>query len=649
MTTSTTTDVQQRSVFRHAWDEHHELILALFSGILILVAYGLEKFNAASAVYVTLYLSAYVIGGYAKAKEGLTETYQEKTLNVELLMILAAIGAAAIGYWMEGAILIFIFALSGALETYTMNKNERALQSLMSLQPEEATRLNANGQLEVVGIEQLAIGNLVYVRPGERIPVDGVIVRGQAAIEEASITGESIPVEKQTGDTVYNSTVNMNGVLTIEMTKAADESLFQKIIHMVQNAQSEQSPSAQFIERFESRYVKIVLLVVALMMVLPHYVVGWTFETSIYRAMILLVVASPCALVASITPAALSAIAASAKNGVLFKGGAHIETLGQVDTIVFDKTGTLTTGKPVVTESHYAEGMDVRTVQQAVASIEAQSNHPLAQAIVNHLKTDVREPSTFKDVTGYGIEATVDGITYRIGKRAFHDGLDDPFVAMEQSLKEQGHTIVYVSNGAQIVALYALRDTIRPEAKTAIAALNDLGIATIMLTGDNPVTAAAISREAGLTDFVAECLPEDKVRYIKQYQTEGRTVAMVGDGINDAPALALAHVGIAMGEGTDAALETADVVLMKNDLGRLAYAVHKARKMNRIVKQNITLAIGVILLLIASNLSQFLIMPFAVVGHEGSTILVILNGLRLLQQDALPSLPQRSSEKRLAA
>ncbi|WP_286949725.1 heavy metal translocating P-type ATPase [Exiguobacterium sp. UBA4551] len=649
MTTSTTTDVQQRSVFRHAWDEHHELILALFSGILILVAYGLEKFNAASAVYVTLYLSAYVIGGYAKAKEGLTETYQEKTLNVELLMILAAIGAAAIGYWMEGAILIFIFALSGALETYTMNKNERALQSLMSLQPEEATRLNANGQLEVVGIEQLAIGNLVYVRPGERIPVDGVIVRGQAAIEEASITGESIPVEKQTGDTVYNSTVNMNGVLTIEMTKAADESLFQKIIHMVQNAQSEQSPSAQFIERFESRYVKIVLLVVALMMVLPHYVIGWTFETSIYRAMILLVVASPCALVASITPAALSAIAASAKNGVLFKGGAHIETLGQVDTIVFDKTGTLTTGKPVVTESHYAEGMDVRTVQQAVASIEAQSNHPLAQAIVNHLKTDVREPSTFKDVTGYGIEATVDGITYRIGKRAFHDGLDDPFVAMEQSLKEQGHTIVYVSNGAQIVALYALRDTIRPEAKTAIAALNDLGIATIMLTGDNPVTAAAISREAGLTDFVAECLPEDKVRYIKQYQTEGRTVAMVGDGINDAPALALAHVGIAMGEGTDAALETADVVLMKNDLGRLAYAVHKARKMNRIVKQNITLAIGVILLLIASNLSQFLIMPFAVVGHEGSTILVILNGLRLLQQDALPSLPQRSSEKRLAA
>lgn len=649
MTTSTTTDVQQRSVFRHAWDEHHELILALFSGILILVAYGLEKFNAASAVYVTLYLSAYVIGGYAKAKEGLTETYQEKTLNVELLMILAAIGAAAIGYWMEGAILIFIFALSGALETYTMNKNERALQSLMSLQPEEATRLNANGQLEVVGIEQLAIGNLVYVRPGERIPVDGVIVRGQAAIEEASITGESIPVEKQTGDTVYNSTVNMNGVLTIEMTKAADESLFQKIIHMVQNAQSEQSPSAQFIERFESRYVKIVLLVVALMMVLPHYVVGWTFETSIYRAMILLVVASPCALVASITPAALSAIAASAKNGVLFKGGAHIETLGQVDTIVFDKTGTLTTGKPVVTESRYSEGMDVRTVQQAVASIEAQSNHPLAQAIVDHLKTDVREPSTFKDVTGYGIEATVDGVTYRIGKRAFHDGLDDPFVAIEQSLKEQGHTIVYVSNGAQIVALYALRDTIRPEAKTAIAALNDLGIATIMLTGDNPVTAAAISREAGLTDFVAECLPEDKVRYIKQYQTEGRTVAMVGDGINDAPALALAHVGIAMGEGTDAALETADVVLMKNDLGRLAYAVHKARKMNRIVKQNITLAIGVILLLIVSNLSQFLIMPFAVVGHEGSTILVILNGLRLLQQDALPSLPQRSSEKRLAA
>ena len=649
MTTSTTTDTHQRSAIRHAVEEHHEFILALFSGILILIAYAFEKLQIPATVYVTLYLSAYVIGGYAKAKEGLTETYQEKTLNVELLMILAAIGAAAIGYWMEGAILIFIFALSGALETYTMNKNERALQSLMSLQPEEATRLNADGKLEVIGIEHLSVGDIVYVRPGERIPVDGTIIRGQAAIEEASITGESIPVEKRTGDTVYNSTVNMNGVLTIEMTKAADESLFQKIIHMVQNAQSEQSPSAQFIERFESRYVKVVLVVVTLMMVLPHYLVGWSFETSIYRAMILLVVASPCALVASITPAALSAIAASARNGVLFKGGAHIETLGQVNTIVFDKTGTLTTGKPIVTESHYAEDANQFLLKQAVASIEAQSNHPLAQAIVDHLQIETQEPSAFKDVTGYGIEATVSGVTYRIGKYGFHEGLNDPFRSMEQTLKEKGNTMVYVSNGESIVELYALRDTIRPEAKAAITSLNSLGITTIMLTGDNPVTAAAIAEEAGLTSFVAECLPEDKVNYIKRYQADGQTVAMVGDGINDAPALALAHVGIAMGEGTDAALETADVVLMKNDLGRLAYAVNKARKMNRVVKQNITLAIGVILILIASNLSQFLIMPFAVVGHEGSTILVILNGLRLLQKDAPTPVEMTASLKKVAA
>ncbi|WP_051667379.1 heavy metal translocating P-type ATPase [Exiguobacterium oxidotolerans] len=649
MTTSTTTDTHQRSAIRHAVEEHHELILALFSGILILIAYAFEKLQIPATVYVTLYLSAYVIGGYAKAKEGLTETYQEKTLNVELLMILAAIGAAAIGYWMEGAILIFIFALSGALETYTMNKNERALQSLMSLQPEEATRLNADGKLEVIGIEQLSVGDIVYVRPGERIPVDGTIIRGQAAIEEASITGESIPVEKRTGDTVYNSTVNMNGVLTIEMTKAADESLFQKIIHMVQNAQSEQSPSAQFIERFESRYVKVVLVVVTLMMILPPYLVGWSFETSIYRAMILLVVASPCALVASITPAALSAIAASARNGVLFKGGAHIETLGQVNTIVFDKTGTLTTGKPIVTESHYAEDANQFLIKQAVASIEAQSNHPLAQAIVDHLQIETQEPSAFKDVTGYGIEATVSGVTYRIGKYGFHEGLNDPFRSMEQTLKEKGNTMVYVSNGESIVALYALRDTIRPEAKAAITSLNSLGITTIMLTGDNPVTAAAIAEEAGFTSFVAECLPEDKVNYIKQYQADGQTVAMVGDGINDAPALALAHVGIAMGEGTDAALETADVVLMKNDLGRLAYAVNKARKMNRIVKQNITLAIGVILILIVSNLSQFLIMPFAVVGHEGSTILVILNSLRLLQKDAPSPIEMTTRLKKVAA
>jgi len=423
----TTEAADGRSTLRYAWDEHHELILALFSGLLILLAYIFEKTGAVPLVFVTLYLAAYGIGGYAKAKEGLTETFKEKKLNVELLMILAAIGAASIGYWMEGAVLIFIFALSGALETYTMNKNERALHSLMSLQPEEATRMNADGKLEVVPIEQLEVGNIVYVRPGERIPVDGVILRGDAAIEEASITGESVPVEKRVGDTVYNSTVNMNGVLTIEMTKAANESLFQKIIHMVQNAQSEQSPAAQFIERFESNYVKIVLATVAVMMFLPHYLFGWSFEMSIYRAMILLVVASPCALVASITPAALSAIAAAARYGVLFKGGAHLEMLGQVDTIVFDKTGTLTTGKPVVHESYFAEGIDELGVRRAIASIEAQSKHPLAQAIIQFLKVEAAPPSQFKDVAGFGIEAVVEGVTYRVGKYSFHEGCKRSF------------------------------------------------------------------------------------------------------------------------------------------------------------------------------------------------------------------------------
>ncbi|WP_214814510.1 heavy metal translocating P-type ATPase [Exiguobacterium sp. s196] len=622
---------EKSHVFKRAsWYEHIELIMALISGVLIVLAYIAETQGGTPWIHVTLYLSAFFIGGYAKAKEGISDTIETKSLNVELLMIVAAIGAASIGYWMEGAILIFIFALSGALETYTMNKNERALESLMELQPEQATRLTDTDELEVVHIDDLRVGDRIYVRPGERIPVDGKIVKGNASVEEAAITGESVPVDRQVGDDVFGSSVNLNGVLTIEVTKLATETLFQKIIQMVQQAQEEKSPSAQFIDRYEGRYVQIVLFSVAAIIILGPFVTSWSLETSIYRGMILLVGASPCALVAAITPAALAAIASSAKHGILFKGGAHIENMGRLKAIAFDKTGTLTIGKPIVQEALISPSLEEEDVNRIVSLIEEHSMHPLAEALVSYTGKHSGEMTHFKDITGSGIEATIDGTTYRVGKQKFADRSGDFFKNDVERLKEAGHTLVFISDETRTIGAYALRDTLRPEAKVAIKRLNDLGIATIMITGDNEATARAIANEAGLTRYIAECLPEEKVSQIKVLREEYGTIGMIGDGINDAPALATADVGIAMGEGTDAALETADVVLMKNDLVRLSDAIRQSRKLNRIVLQNVVFALGVILVLITTNIFELLIMPFAVVGHEGSTILVILNGLRLL-------------------
>lgn len=629
MNTSTATHEKSHVFKRASWFEHIELIMALFSGVLIVLAYLAEKQVGTPWIYVTLYLSAFLIGGYAKAKEGLTDTWETRSLNVELLMIIAAIGAASIGYWMEGAILIFIFALSGALETYTMNKNERALESLMELQPEQATRVTGD-RLDVVPIEELAVGDHIYVRPGERIPVDGRILSGYASVEEAAITGESIPVDRGVGDDVFGSSVNLNGVLTIEVTKLATETLFQKIIQMVQQAQEEKSPSAQFIDRYEGRYVQIVLASVTAIILLGPFLTSWSLETSIYRGMILLVVASPCALVAAITPAALAAIASSAKHGILFKGGAHIENMGRLKAIAFDKTGTLTVGKPEVQHVLLHPDVAQDDVFRIVSLIEEHSIHPLAEALVAYTGRYKGVMEQFKDVTGSGIEATIDGMTYRVGKQKFADVSGDFFPDQVEQLKSAGHTLVFISDASRTLGAFALRDTLRPEAKQAIERLNRLGIATIMITGDNESTARAIATEAGLTRYIAECLPEEKVAQIKLLKAEYGSIGMIGDGINDAPALATADVGIAMGEGTDAALETADVVLMKNDLVRLSSAIEQSRKLNRIVLQNVVFALGVILVLIATNIFELLVMPFAVVGHEGSTILVILNGLRLL-------------------
>ncbi|SER57732.1 Cd2+/Zn2+-exporting ATPase [Gracilibacillus ureilyticus] len=616
--------------------KHRELIAAIFSGILILISWLLhDKVN--DWVFYTVLISAFLIGGFAKAKEGITETMRDHTLNVELLMIIAAIGAASIGYWTEGAILIFIFALSGALESYTEENSQKELKSLMELQPETALLISPDGS-KTVHVLDLKIGDQIFIKAGERIPADGIIRHGRTSIDESTLTGESMPIGKSINQQVFAGTINLNGSITVEINELANETLFQKIIHLVQQAQSEKSPSQAFIEKFESTYVKVVLVTVGMMMFLPHFLFGWSWQDTIYRAMILLVVASPCALVASIMPATLSAISNSARKGVLFKGGVHVEALGKIEVAAFDKTGTLTKGKPAITDVFILPYTDREELISVVSEMENQSNHPLATALTTWCKNEntMYTPDIRKmvHIEGKGMEANDDQNFWQIGnaeligkEKAEHFLHTFP----NCQAKVQGKTVVYVAKNREICALFALEDPIRDDAIRAIDALNDLGIKTVMLTGDNEDTAMSVTSKIGIDYYKANCLPADKVKEIKKLSHSSNTTAMIGDGINDAPALATADIGIAMGAGTDVALETSDIVLVKNDLLKIVDAVKISRKMNRIIKQNIIFSIIIISGLIASNFMQVIDLPLGVIGHEGSTIAVILNGLRLLR------------------
>ncbi|MDM8101674.1 MULTISPECIES: heavy metal translocating P-type ATPase [Oceanobacillus] len=609
---------------------HGEIIAAAISGILILTAWILSG-HISHALWITLLIAAFLIGGFAKAKEGITETYKTKKLNVELLMIIAAIGAASIGYWAEGAILIFIFSLSGALESYTENKNKNELKSLMKLQPESATLLNG----EIISISELKPGDCITVKSGERIPADGIIVKGDTTVDESALSGESIPITKTVSDEAYAGTVNLGSSLQIEINTLPTETMFQKIIELVQDAHEERSPSQQFIEKFEGVYVNVVLVTVAVMMFLPHFLFGWSWTDTIYRAMILLVVASPCALVASIMPATLSAISNGARQGILFKGGVYVEALAKLDAVAFDKTGTLTKGEPAVVDYFIKQGENSESLANVIYTMESESIHPLAQAMKQWASVSrggLRELSAaVKHHNGKGLSAELDGVSWWIGNAELVGKQDADQFLQVFTPQEQATTNIFVRKDAEIIAVFLLKDTLRQDAVEAIQELNKLGLRTIMLTGDNQATAASIAQEAGITEFHANCLPEDKVNYLKQLRAHNQQTAMIGDGVNDAPALATANIGVAMGAGSDIALETANVVLMKNNLAKMVNAIRISKKMNAIVKQNIIFSLAIIAILIASNFLQIINMPLGVIGHEGSTILVILNGLRMLK------------------
>ncbi|MGL4521834.1 MAG: heavy metal translocating P-type ATPase, partial [Bacilli bacterium] len=477
--------------------------------------------------------------------------------------------------------------------------------------------------------------DIILIKPGERIPSDAEILTGRSTVDQAAITGESMPISVRTGTNIYAGTLNITGVLTARVTKLQNETLVSKIITLVQNAQSEKSPAQQTIEKYESTYVYSVLFITLAVAIGGPLLFDMSWESSVYRAAILLVVASPCALVASIMPATLAAITSGAKRGILVKGGVHFEQLRTVSAVAFDKTGTLTKGKPTVQHVWLAPEYDRLSELRTIAGMEQQSNHPLATAIVSYILDNnpslvLPTVTSVQDEAGHGIHSTFGEHTYRIGKRSF--AISSKQLPQEvEDLVNSSATLVYVSKNDELIALFSLADEVRSEAHAALQTLHDMGIQSIMLTGDRNSTAQQIALQTGVKTWKAELLPHEKVESLITFQKQYGNVAMVGDGINDAPALATANVGIAMGEGSDVALDTADVVLMKNELHRIPEAIELSRRLGKITKQNMIISVGMIVTLILMNLSGNIEMPLGVVGHEGSTILVILNGLRLLK------------------
>lgn len=595
--------------------------------------------GAVPSIYITLYVVAYISGGAFSLRDGIVSLIEKRRIDVDMLMVIAAIAAASIGEWLEGGILLFLFSLSNALQFYAMDRTRQAVTSLMTARPREALVKLPDGTTQTVAVEALEVGDIMIVRPGELVPTDGTIVSGNSSLNEASITGEAIPAEKTVGDEVFGGTLNQNGALEVRVTKQAEDTVIAKIIRMVEEAQSQEAPTQRRIDTIEQYYALAVIGMTILAALIP-IALGYDSSGAIYRAITLLVVASPCALAMAVPAPIVAAIANGARSGILFKGGIHIENMADLEVVAFDKTGTLTEGKPTVTDVVPLFGWNRSDVLSLAAAVESSSEHLLAQAVLRAAsREDIQPPPAVnvQAIPGKGIAAEVN--PYRdvwVGNRRLAgerlQDLPAEAIQLADELAADGKTVMFVGVDEQLIGLIAARDQLRSGAAEMIAQLKQQGIKrVVMLTGDNELAARAIGRQAGIDEVYAALLPDEKAEHIAALRKRYGTIAMVGDGVNDAPALAQATIGVAMGAvGTDVALETADVVLMSNDLAKMNHAVSLSRRARRIIGQNLTLALGVIGILVLSVLTRGLILAVGVIGHEGSTILVILNSLRLL-------------------
>jgi Cd2+/Zn2+-exporting ATPase len=582
------------------------------------------------------YVLAYVTGGYFGVGDA-WQTLKDRKLDVNLLMFLAALGAASVNEAPEGAILLFLFSLSNTLQDFALLRSRRAIRSLMALRPDRATRLR-EGRAETVRVELLQVGDTVLVRPGERISADGIVRRGESYVDESTVTGESFPVAKRAGERAYAGTLNENGSLEIEVSEPAEQTLLSHILQLVEYAQEQKARTQRWLEKFEQRYSIAVLAGVALLAVMAPVLAGTPFPMAFYRAMTLLVVASPCALIISTPATILSAVANAARHGVLFKGGEPLERTAEVKAMAFDKTGTLTEGKLHVTDSE-PFGADETDLWQTLLDVESNSEHPLARALVNAAQARGLTPQpveNFQAVPGKGVRARRRGKEVLIGNpRLFADQLAEPMPpALREGLARlqgEGKTAMCIYEHRRWLGIVAVADTLRRSARPALEELKHMGIhPLVMLSGDGARIAQGIGGQLGVDRVYAELLPQEKLHILQKLAAEFGPVAMVGDGVNDAPALAAGAVGIAMGAGTDVALETADVALVGDQLNKLPYAVALSKQAMRVIKQNLTVAVGVIGIMVILTLTLDVRMPLGVVAHEGSTVAVVLNGLRLL-------------------
>jgi Zn2+/Cd2+-exporting ATPase len=618
------------------WKENWNVLL---SAVLMAAGYMLSFTNGEEAMIPALaFGAAIVIGGFGLFQKGIKNLFRLQ-FDMNTLMTVAILGAAAIGEWGEGAVVVVLFAISEALERYSMNKARQSIRSLMDIAPKEALIRRGSTEL-TVSVDDIVVGDVMIVKPGQKLAMDGIVIKGTSTINQAAITGESVPVAKAMDDEVFAGTLNEEGLLEVRVTKTVEDTTIAKIIHLVEEAQAERAPSQAFVDRFAKYYTPGIMVIAIGIAVFPPFF-GGDWGDWIYRGLSMLVVGCPCALVISTPISIVTAIGNAAQNGVLIKGGIHLEEAGRISAVAFDKTGTLTKGFPEVTDIAVWSGRSESELLSISAVMEKGSQHPLASAIVRkaeQMGADLtRAVEDFRSITGKGVMAIVGGEQYYIGSPKLFDEL--PTVVTEtvreriRTLQGQGKTVMVLGTEQEVLALIAVADAVRNSSKAVIEELHAMGVQkTMMLTGDNLATAEAIGKQVGVAEVKAELLPQDKLATIKELRKMYPSVAMVGDGVNDAPALAASTVGIAMGgAGTDTALETADIALMADDLRKLPYTIRLSKKTLTIIKQNVTFSLGIKLLALVLIVPGWLTLWLAILADMGATLIVTLNSLRLLR------------------
>lgn len=595
-----------------------------------------EFLGLPKSIIVICLLLACILAGYHIVLEGFSQTWQstrEKrrfTPNIHLLMSIGAFGAILIGDFFEAALLILIFAGAHFLEDYSEGKSRREISNLLALTPVKARQIQVDGQINTVDVAQLQVNDLVQVPKGGQIPIDGRLLTTQAVVDEATINGESMPREKQSGDEVFAGTINLGEGITLTVTRLSNNTVFAKILQLVEQSQTDLSRIASKIQRFEPIYVTVILGFFPLVILMGLCLFGWTWSETLYRSIIFLISASPCALAVSAIPATLAGLSNAAKQNILFKGGSFLAGLNELKVLAFDKTGTLTNGQPEVTDFHLEAQVEANLFKNVIFSMESQANHPLAAAIVRYLSDAKPLNLTIQTTLGEGLTANYADVAYQIGKPALFTKVPVTIETAKNKLAMAGKTVIYIAANHQVVGYFGIMDEPNQAANAVVKYLGSENVHTVMVTGDAELTASAIAKRVGIDEVIANVLPAEKLNVIKQLQAQYGAVGMVGDGVNDAPALVGADIGIAMGNGTDVAVDVADMVLMKSDLAKLRYAYQLSKRLKTIVWENIIFALLIVVALVILNFLGLSNITFGVFAHEGSTILVILNGLRML-------------------